>query len=1775
MAYEAGTAVLEVVPSFKGIEQLLARGARDIAKGLDKALGNQLGNAMEKASSRSEKASERAGRKLGSVFAERAIKQVETALGNIPQADRVLKPLRQELEALSKIDLGKGFDERDFIKRLEKVQDALRRAQRDAQGINAVGRYTNAGNAAEALGAARQMIDAARQRGFEAGDAWVNAFQARLRAMRTALPDLKIREGSGADERQAAVIRARVQAAQALKVGEAATRDNNPLNLPIGVKISREDLARELSTIEGLLDNFVERFQSSELVFPVDKARQQVGAFFDEVKTQAQKAAEAEAAEYLKAWEDAHREQAKRDRQTQAEYAKLFDQALEQQIKQEKAARDEIARAHDDAIKEDFLRQKKAQEELNKLYEQARAEDFKRQKKSLEDLQRAHSEALQENARRRAEILRGTTAGEANQGVRKAAEAIQEVPVHLQTRAIDREMAAIRDRIAALGDIDIGVHMKSSEFADEVEREFRRLRQIARDQTVEVKVRTDASRAATELGGILVLLNRIDRDKATVDIDTSGASAGILDMASNLSLSLGRLGALIAVGASLGTAIVPAAAAATSTIGALGTAALAAGTGIGVMLLGFSGIGEAVKSMGQLAEDQQKSNVSLSRSNNQVAGALDQVKSAEMALANTRRTNQQAALKAARAIRNALEDQKDTVREVARANQDAVERYNDARRDTTRADLEAERAQLSLTEAYAAAKRAIEDLNSAVRGNALDQRQAALDIAEAKEKLDKALSNPRATEAEREQARITYEQRKLQMDDLKRKGSELSDEQEKRFATGIKGSEEVRQAEEGIAAANERARDAQRALQRAELDVSRTREEGQRKIRDAAQRVADAQQAAAEQQKAAAYSMYTANQSLISAQRALAGAYDRSSVAGGAAMDNVATAMGKLSPTAQKFARYIFGLRDAFYALRRAADPMLAGVQKAMENLIGTTSQDAIKNLQPLFGFVNRVATALGGIFVRFANTLKGPTFTRFFGYVSETAVPALNDMYTAFENILLGVTNLFLAFTPLSEDVSGGFVDMTRRFREWSEGLETNKGFQNFLNYLRDSGPRVAELIRQMAESIGKLAVAAAPVGTEVIKGFTQLFKLLNKIPEKTLISLVAGISAAAAAIAVFAGVTALATLGIPGAIAAAVAALVIGFSTLVGSSEGLREALKNAWEAIKTGISAAWGVIWPVLKQLGQLFVDLWVQAIPVFKQIGGMFLWLWNEVIAPAARGIWTVILQLWDTIRPIFELIIAIIKPIGQVIWWLLRYVIIPVVAAIVFALVKTLTPVIKFLWQYIIQPILKSIGLAFSIVAALIKVAVGVILIVLKALGMTFQALYTKYLKPAWDWMVKNVFKPMGDWFSKNIAPKWKTGLKGLSDAWGGFIKLLKTPVKFFVETLLNDGLLKGYNWLADWFDIEPKNVKIPAPKGGWNAAYATGGAVRGPGTGTSDSIPARLSHGEHVLTAREVRAAGGHEAIYELRKMLLAGAITPRFAKGGAVDFSDWLGDMAGAAKRKAKSVYNKAKDIFGGVAGFLQNPGKSVRAIFDALLKQLPMASSPLVQQLLKIPRKGLDAIIGKVKDLVGAVGGGATGSGVAGQWPSSPSAQRGDSGVWRQVLTVIKAGPKQGSFGNAYRPGDPKWHGSGRAVDWMGYNMDALATYLAARKPLELIHRTKSRDYAYTRGKDKGSFNQALMNAHKNHIHIAFDRGGLLPDTRSMPGGVMQVFHGRRTPDKVLTDTQWQNMAALANKARQSMRGGDTYNFPYRNSTLDKAELDRFFARRDALERVSRANF
>lgn len=151
--------------------------------------------------------------------------------------------------------------------------------------------------------------------------------------------------------------------------------------------------------------------------------------------------------------------------------------------------------------------------------------------------------------------------------------------------------------------------------------------------------------------------------------------------------------------------------------------------------------------------------------------------------------------------------------------------------------------------------------------------------------------------------------------------------------------------------------------------------------------------------------------------------------------------------------------------------------------------------------------------------------------------------------------------------------------------------------------------------------------------------------------------------------------------------------------------------------------------------------------------------------------------------------------------------------------------------------------------------------------------------------------------------------------------------------------------------ISSRTATIRVATGSTGAqAKATGGPVFGAGTSTSDSIPALLSNGEHVLTAREVQAMGGHPAVERMRMGALSGSL-PKFAAGGAVErwkadadrvrrmqqqelaHAEWLtrvyGDTEGAkaATDRARALDSYIRDADSRAASYAQERDTLIRS--------------------------------------------------------------------------------------------------------------------------------------------------------------------------------------------------------------------------------------------------------
>jgi hypothetical protein len=191
--------------------------------------------------------------------------------------------------------------------------------------------------------------------------------------------------------------------------------------------------------------------------------------------------------------------------------------------------------------------------------------------------------------------------------------------------------------------------------------------------------------------------------------------------------------------------------------------------------------------------------------------------------------------------------------------------------------------------------------------------------------------------------------------------------------------------------------------------------------------------------------------------------------------------------------------------------------------------------------------------------------------------------------------------------------------------------------------------------------------------------------------------------------------------------------------------------------------------------------------------------------------------------------------------------------------KTVAAGGKWMWETVLRPAFDGIKTAFG------------------AVGIAATFMWDKVLKPTFRFLAETWVTVAGAILrGAETAFGWVPGLGG---------KLRDASAKF--ETFKDD-VNRSLGNLKD------KSLTITAYTGvsnlGAGAAAARtlstrrarGGAIHGPGTATSDSIPAWLSNGEHVWTAREVANLGGHAAMEQLRGLVRQGRV-PAFAAGGGV----------------------------------------------------------------------------------------------------------------------------------------------------------------------------------------------------------------------------------------------------------------------------------------------------
>ena len=580
-----------------------------------------------------------------------------------------------------------------------------------------------------------------------------------------------------------------------------------------------------------------------------------------------------------------------------------------------------------------------------------------------------------------------------------------------------------------------------------------------------------------------------------------------------------------------------------------------------------------------------------------------------------------------------------------------------------------------------------------------------------------------------------------------------------------------------------------------------------------------------------------------------------------------------------------------------------------------------------------------------------------------------------------------------------------------------------------------------------------------------------------------------------------------------------------------------------------------------------------------IGDIFNWLWNNVVSP-----------VWENIRRGIDIVVQ---------WY----------SGVVQPLIKSVTDAIgsvfKWLYDNVVKPVWDSIQ---NVIRAFTDYFNGVIFPAIKAtidaISSAFRWLLDNVVRPVWDGIqsvirgvwengIKPVFDALTNFVTRTIPDAFRNAVDAIGKFWNGIVDVVKQPVKWVLQTVVNDGFIRNFNNLAGTFNIG----KIPEINlSGW----ATGGY-----TGRGGKYePAGIVHRDEFVIRKEARQRFEREnpgvldhlnRTGELPTAALVGAGAPRVGESYAAPFgvrdssvpgfdiggmiSDAINtgvnvvnagvnavrELAGTAAGKVLDVaITPAKNLIAGIAGLFPGyAGDVMRGGGDAILDG---AKNWVVEKLKGKDEQGRDA---------------ASAHAVA---PSGGGVMR-----WRDTVVQalgIAGLPATDAYVNAWLSqiqsesnGDPNVTQSGY-VDIntitgdlaMGLVQVIGATFAAFRDPSlpnnrldPLANLVAGMRYATARygfggqlgviGHGHGYSGGGLVNgstAFKNAIVPSlYDRGGKIKQ------GVQVIDHRRATPDYVLTDSQWRTMYSIANNtASSTTNSGITIGNVYGMDAVDVAE-------------------
>ena len=291
------------------------------------------------------------------------------------------------------------------------------------------------------------------------------------------------------------------------------------------------------------------------------------------------------------------------------------------------------------------------------------------------------------------------------------------------------------------------------------------------------------------------------------------------------------------------------------------------------------------------------------------------------------------------------------------------------------------------------------------------------------------------------------------------------------------------------------------------------------------------------------------------------------------------------------------------------------------------------------------------------------------------------------------------------------------------------------------------------------------------------------------------------------------------------------------------------------------------PLVDVLGEGLLGVIEALAPLFPVLGELFLGI-VEAVSPLIEPLTKIAMVLFAALIDVIKMVMPVIPPIVSHFNTMAKILSDVLVIALNWLLDTwntvwpVLASVLKWVVDKVIVPGVKVASAIFQSLAKLIKWAVeNVIVPVLNVLRDVFSKVIDVI-----KWVIENVAKPAIDGLKKAFS----LAVDGITKVWDGLKKIFSKPIQFFIDTVVNDGVIAVWNKVMGWIKQDDKKMGRVSKPAGMN--FHQGGVLPGHSVGkdnynfveTRTGARLGLAGGEGIMRQEFVSAVGGKKGIDRL-----------------------------------------------------------------------------------------------------------------------------------------------------------------------------------------------------------------------------------------------------------------------------------------------------------------------